>query len=128
MNSKLYQGRVESIVSASSSDIHTPAMVAGRGRLLALAHQSSDASAEATVSSMSKLYIESSSANEAQRHKEFVVTQIPSEDDIVEEVTEEEEKVLKKIGMKGKCTYIYFLQHVAIQLKRFETFANYCHI
>lgn len=103
-------------------------MVAGRGRLLALAHQSSDASAEATVSSMSKLYIDSSSANEVTRHKEFVVTQIPDEDDIVDEVTEEEEKVLKKYGMKGKCTHIHFLQHRAIQLKRFETFGNYCHI
>lgn len=68
------------------------------------AHHSSDASAEATTSSMSKLYIESNVSSEY-RKKDFKVTRIPDEDEVIEEVNEDDEKIFKKMGHKGEYRF-----------------------
>lgn len=95
----IFQGHGESAITTSSYEQKPTAV--GRGRLLELpGHHSSDASAEATTSSMSKLYIDSKVSSEL-RQKEFKVTNIPEEDEIIEDVNEDDEKVFRKMGLKG---------------------------
>lgn len=84
------------MVSLSSTEQPTQPVAAGRGWLLAQAIHSSDGRAPLA----SKLYIDSVSVADKPT-KEFVVTEIPNQDDVIEEVNLEEEKVYKKIGKKG---------------------------